>query len=125
MRRTAAFFLLLLFAGAGICQQQDIHRALVQRDQQSAEFAAQLRSSQESRRLETLHASQQRDAMIPLSADSALAQQLFPYQRERMSEERELRLAPPVIRQNAPDPARAPRALPGGPRPGVDPIAPQ
>jgi hypothetical protein len=119
----AALLLLSLFAGAGLCQEQEIHRALLQRDQQSAEFAAQLRGGQAGRaQLEALHAKQLGEAMIPLSPDPALASQLLPYQRGRMAEERELRFAPPIVRVPR---AEAPLPLPGGPRSGVDPVTPE
>jgi hypothetical protein len=122
--------LLLLLAllapcGLSFAQQQEIQRALIQRDQQSAEFAAQLHWTQDRARLETLHARQLSDALVPLSPDPTLASQLLPYQRNRMSEERELRFAPPPGIKSAPGPdPRAPLPLPGGPRPGVDPVTP-
>jgi hypothetical protein len=74
--------------------------------------------------LEALHAAQQRDALVPLSPDAALAASLLPYQRERMAQDRELRFAPPVVRNESksrPD-STEPLPLPGGPRPGVDPV---
>jgi hypothetical protein len=121
--------LLLLLALSAPClacaQQQEIQRALIQRDQQSAEFAAQLHGAQDRARLETLHARQLSDALVPLSPDPTLASQLLPYQRSRMSEERELRFAPPRGMESLPAAAsRAPLPLPGGPRPGVDPVTP-
>ena len=124
------FFLLFAVSGSAFCQQQDIQRALIQRDQQSAEFAAQLRGSQDLQRLQTLDAAQLRDAQVPLSADPGLAAQLLPYQRGQMAQDRELRFAPPVVRSgpsgksgSEPD-LHAPLPLPGGPRPGVDPVTP-
>ena len=105
-------------------QQQESHRALVQRDQQSAEFAAQLRGSQERIQLEALHARQLSEALVPLSSDPAVASQLLPYQRGRMAQERELRFAPPIVRKPSDRKFEAPLPLPGGPRPGVDPVAP-
>jgi hypothetical protein len=118
-------FVLLLSSGYSVAQQQEIQRALIQRDQQSAEFAAQLRGSQEHAQLETLHARQLSEALVPLSPEPTVANQLLPYQRSRMSDERELRFAPPLVRKSEPDPDfRAPLPLPGGPRPGVDPVAP-
>jgi hypothetical protein len=119
--------LLLLQQGISLGQDQEIQRALVQRDQQSAEFAAQLRGAQDLRWLEALHAAQLRDAHLPLSADPLAAKALLPYQRELMSQERELRFALPVVRAPLEKPkpdAGAPLALPGGPRAGVDPVAP-
>jgi hypothetical protein len=127
-----AIFLLFAVSGSAFCQQQDIQRALIQRDQQSAEFAAQLRGSQDLQRLQTLDAAQLRDAQVPLSPDPGLAAQLLPYQRGQMAQEREgeLRFAPPVVRGESgksgsePD-LHAPLPLPGGPRPGVDPVTPE
>jgi hypothetical protein len=66
--------------------------------------------------------------MVPLSPNPSVATQLLPYQRSRMAEEREasreLRLAPPLVRSSAPQEERT-LPLPGGPRPGVDPVTPQ
>jgi hypothetical protein len=130
--RFVFLFVLLLFSGysaaqqQGInAQQQEINRALIQRDQQSAEFAAQLRGAQERAQLETLHARQLSEALTPLSPDPTLANQLLPYQRGLMSEERVLRFAPPRGMDSAPAAVRAPLPLPGGPRPGVDPVTPE
>jgi hypothetical protein len=95
-----------------------IQRALIQRDQQSAEFAARVRGDDVAR-LEALHARQLQEPVQPIP-------QFRPYQRQRMAEERTLTLSPPI--------ARAPPAvsaflrvlpLPGGPRHGVDPIPAQ
>lgn len=99
--------------------QREIQRALIQRDQQSAEFAAGVRGAAERASLEALHAQQLRDVR-PLHPDPAIARQLRPYERQRMAEERELRLAPPVVRVAAPP--ESPLPLPGGPRHVVDPI---
>jgi hypothetical protein len=79
--------------------EREIQRALIQRDQQSAEFARQLRQPQGRAELETLHAQQSRDAGRPLSSDAEVARQLRPYERERVARESEgflLRLPPPV-----------------------------
>jgi hypothetical protein len=66
--------------------------------------------------------------MVPLSPNSSVATQLLPYQRARMAEEREgsreLRLAPPIVRSPV-SPEERTLPLPGGPRPGVDPVTPQ
>src|SRR5215213_8665918 len=61
-----AALLLLVLSGSALSQQQEIQRALIQRDQQSAEFAAQLRGGGELQQLETLHAAQLRDALVPM-----------------------------------------------------------
>ena len=127
-----ALFVLFAVSSSAFCQQQEIQRALIQRDQQSAEFAAQLHGSQDLQRLQTLDAAQLRDAQVPLSPDPILAGQLLPYQREQMAQDRELRFAPPVVRGESvrdksgsePD-LHSPLPLPGGPRPGVDPVTPE
>src|SRR5712691_3519639 len=101
--------------------QREFQRALIQLDQRSAEFAAQLRG-QDTKELQNLHASQLRDAGRPLNPDPEVARQLLPYERTRMGEDRELRLPPPIVR--VPQPAYEPLPLPGGPRHGVEPVAP-
>ena len=119
--------LLFLLPALAAAQQQDIQRALIQRDQQSAEFAAQLKGGVEARRqLEQLHEQQLREARQPLGASPDVARELLPYQRERMSEERDgyvLRLPPPVVRPPREPATASPLPLPGGLRPGVEPIA--
>jgi len=125
--RSALSILLALAPAVASPQQQDIQRALIQRDQQSAEFAAQLKGGIEARRqLELLHEQQLREAGQPLGPRPDVARPLLPYQRERMTQDREgylLRLPPPVARPQRPRPEDAPLPLPGGPRPGVEPIA--
>ena len=120
----------VLFISVRVCAadptEQAVQRALIERDQQSAEFAARLQG----RSLDALHA---RQLLEPASQ--------FPdYDRSRMTQEREavLQLPPPVVRKSGSEPDfrtgaksgsdpdfRAPLPLPGGPRPGVDPVAPQ
>jgi hypothetical protein len=100
--------------------QRAVQRALIQLDQRSAEFAAQLRGL-DTRELQSLHAAQLRDAGRPLSPDPEVARQLLPYERMRMTEERELVLPPPVVR--TPKPAYEPLPLPGGLPHVVEPIA--
>ena len=73
---------MFLLAGNALADEREIQRALIQRDQQSAEFAR--------RGLENLHANQLRDAGQPLSSDPVIARQLRSYERERMAREREL-----------------------------------
>jgi hypothetical protein len=129
--RLLAVLLLLVISGSAFSQQQEIQRALIQRDQQSAEFAAQVRGGANLQQLEALHAAQLRDALVPMSPEPSVAAPLLPYQRERMAQDRELRFAPPVVRGESPakpgqstENLREPLALPGGPRPGVDPVTP-
>jgi hypothetical protein len=124
--RRAVFLLLVLPGLPAAAQQQEIQRALIQRDQQSAEFAAQVRGGSEARAsLEALHARQLGEAMVPLSPNASVATQLLPYQRSRMAEERELRLPPPIVRAPAIPGIERALPLPGGPRPGVDPVTPE
>jgi hypothetical protein len=107
----AALWLPAFACGA---QALEIQRALIQRDQQSAEFAAQVRGAPDLGRLQQLHAAQLRDASLPIHPES-----LMPYQRERMAQDREFLLPPPVVRVK---PAEKALPLPGGPKHGVDPI---
>jgi hypothetical protein len=115
---------LLVPAFACFAQDQEIQRALIQRDQQSAEFAAGVRGADVAR-LQHFHALQLRDAGRPLHPDPEIARQLQPYERQKLADERELRLPPPVITKAGSDPDLRPLPLPGGPRHGVDPIPAQ
>jgi hypothetical protein len=100
--------------------QRAVQRALIQLDQRSAEFAAQLRGV-DVRELQSLNAAQLRDAGRPLNPDPEVARQLLPYERMRMAEERELVLPPPLVR--TPKPAYESLPLPGGLPHVVEPIA--
>jgi hypothetical protein len=94
--RTAVVVLACLAATAH-ADERDVQRALLQRDQQSAEFAAGTRRGE----LETLHQTQLLDMLVsPQPAD---------YLRGRMAQEREQ-----VLRQPLP--------LPGRPASNLDPI---
>jgi len=91
---------------AANAQQQEIQRALIQRDQQSAEFAR--------KGLENLHSRQLQQVSQPLPTH------LRPYQRERMKQEREQ-----VGTEGKPVPVAPdyrPSPLPGGTRPLLDPV---
>jgi hypothetical protein len=112
MRYFAALALLAPLSALPNPHEQEIQRALVQRDQQSAEFAKGLP--------EDLRASQLREAARPLHPDPEIARQLRPYQRMKMTEERELRFRPPVVL--IPKVPEGPLPLPGGPRGAVDPV---
>ena len=110
MRFLAPLLSLLLAAlpFAISANEPEIQRALIQRDQQSAEFS--------NRALERIHARQR--------PDPAIAPELRPYERSSMARERDaalLRLSPPV-RKSGSDPDLRPLPLPGGPRHGVDPV---
>lgn len=108
---------------AALPDEQAIQRALIQRDQQSAEFAAGVNSGS----LENLHQRQLMEAGRPLHPDPEIARQLRPYERERMAREREgfvLQLPPPRVKSGS-DPDLGALPLPGGPRHGVDPVPSQ
>jgi len=103
-------------------QTQEINRALIQRDQQSAEFAAQLHGSQDAlRQLQGLHARQLSEALVPASADPVMAQHFLPYQRQRMAQQR---FESPVFQPAPKSALKHPLPLPGGPKAGVDPVTP-
>ena len=104
-------------------QQIEIQRALIQRDQQSADFA---RGASPSR--DALNARQLRDAGQPLNPDPTIARELLPYQRETMAREREM--FPPLNDRPAPAAKPAPKVDQGLPLPGssgppqvVEPVA--
>jgi hypothetical protein len=86
------FLAMLLFAGNAVADNREIQRALIQRDQQSAEFAA--RGIEARRAMETLNANQLRDAGRPLSPDPVIARELLPYERQTMARER--MMLPPI-----------------------------
>ncbi|MDH3320246.1 MAG: hypothetical protein OEO84_11240 [Betaproteobacteria bacterium] len=105
-----------------LAQEQDVQRALIQRDQQSAEFALRLQQTQETpppaagdqrqlnerQRLENVGEEQVQ------SVEKELPLDLRAYERQRAAEERTLALPRPVVR--VPEPA-APRPLPLEPLP--------
>ena len=112
----------LLISSTAFANDQEIQRALIQRDQQSAEFAAGVRGGDRAS-LEALHARQQREITAqPLHPDPAVASQLAPIQRQRMAEERTLVLSPPIVQVKPPE---RPLPLPGGPGHVVDPVPAQ
>ena len=93
--RTALIALACL-AGSAHADDRDVQRALLQRDQQSAEFAAGARRGE----LETLHQKQQLEMLVsPQPAE---------YLRGKMVQEREQALRP--------------LPLPGRPASNLDPI---
>jgi hypothetical protein len=105
---------LMPFSAMG--DEQEIQRSVIQRDQQSAEFAARVRGADTSR-LEQLHARQLIEAARPIEPN------LRPDQRQKMADERALVLPPPSV--TLAKPVEKPLPLPGGPRHGVDPIPAQ
>jgi len=93
--------------------QEEVNRALIERDQRTAEFAAGVNGA-DRRGLEILHQRQLFEA-----------RPLQPYHREQMAREREgflLRLPPPERRSGSDPELKKPLPLPGGPRHGVEPI---
>jgi len=109
----AAALALAAVAASADETESAIQRALIRRDQQSAEFAAQFRGYS----LEPLH---QRQLM-----ELGTAQPPLSYQRERMARERDafvLRFSPPIQKSGSDPEFRAPLPLPGGPAHAVDPI---
>jgi hypothetical protein len=115
MRLVAALFLSIPTLALGQLQHEaEIQRALIQRDQQSAEFAAAARGQPAPP--QSLNEQQLREAIQPYPSE------LRPYQRQRMAEERALVFAPPRINSSE---NPKPLALPGGPAQGVDPVLPQ
>ena len=89
--------------------EREIQRALIQLDQRTADFA---RGS--------VSPPLGPEVGRPLHPDPEIAQQLRPYERMKAAEQGEfvLRLPPPVEQPKI----EKPLPLPGGPRPGVDPV---
>jgi hypothetical protein len=118
---------IVIACGAALpCQanDQEIQRAIVQRDQQSASFAAGVRGGPDRATLDALHARQLNEVTTPpLHPDPAVARQMQPYQRQKMADERALVLPPPVIQSSTT--SNKPLPLPGGPGHVVDPIPAQ
>ena len=118
MKRSLYLGIFIPLAVAANPHEQEIQRALIQRDQQSAEFAAGANRQQ----LQQLHDFQLRNAGRPLHPDPQIAAELRPYERQRVAQEREgfvLRLPPPRVTD-----LEKPLPLPGGPRHGVQPVTP-
>ena len=113
---------LLLVTLPAFAQEQDVQRALIQRDQQSAEFALRLKQSQEiprpapgdPRQLGEQLGLENAGARQLQSVQQELPPELRAYERQRAAEERTLILRPSVVR--APEPEK-PRPLPVEPLP--------
>ena len=96
----------LLFAALpAFAQEQDVQRALIERDQRTVEFAARLRGVPlvELQRLQNLFAQQL------LKVEKDLPPELRAYERQNAAREHVLRLPPPVVRAQEPE---RPRPLP-------------
>jgi len=115
---------LALVTARALAQEQEVQRALIQRDQQSAGFAQQLKQSQEQvqpapgdnrhlnerQRLENVSVQQ----LLDVEKDPPQAPR--PYERQKAADERLLLFSPPVERTRPPDqprlpPAEMPRAV--------------
>ena len=107
------FLLLLFVTGTVLADNREIQKALIQRDQQSAEFAA--RGVEARRAMETLNARQLRDAGQPLSPDPVIARELLPYERQTMARER--MMLPPIDQPAKITPPPQPLPLPGSDSP--------
>jgi hypothetical protein len=111
MRRAV---LLLAISASAFAQEQDVQRALIQRDQQSADFALRLRQSQESlqpppgdnrhlrERQEMENLSERQLQSVPKDTP----QELRAYERQKAADERTLRLPQPVEEPKSPQPPR-------------------
>ena len=104
------FLALLFFTASALADNREIQKALIQRDQQSAEFAA--RGAEARRAMETLNASQLRDAGRPLNPDPVIARELLPYERETLARER--MMLPPIDQPAKLGPPAPALPLPGG-----------
>jgi len=115
---------LLVFAVPALAQEQEIHRALIQRDQQSASFALQLQQSQQKDTSNHLAERQRLDNLSAQQIQSVtkdMPQELRPYERQRAADERVLLFAPPLVRAQPP---QKPRPLPAELPQAVTPVAP-
>ena len=109
MRLALLLALLPFYCLADQPHAREIHRAVMQLDQRSAEFSRGIAPQ-----------ALPPTAGTPLHVDPVIAREWRPYERMKSAEgAHELRLAPPVVLRK---PER-PLPLPGGPRHGVEPIA--
>jgi hypothetical protein len=118
--RVRAILLFLTISAPAFAQEQEVQRALIQRDQQSSGFALQLKQSQEQvepapgdnrhlnerQRLENLSGQQL------LNVDKDPPQAPRPYERQKAADERMFMLPPPEVKaQPLPKPAPLPSPL--------------
>jgi hypothetical protein len=117
-------FVLLFLATPAVAQEQDIQRALIQLDQQSASFALQLQQSQQkdtSNHLVERHRFDNLSAQQIQSVAKDTPHELRPYERQKAADERLLLFAPPAVRTQPPE---KPRPLPAQMPQAVTPVAP-
>jgi len=103
---------LLSCALPALAQEQEIQRALIQRDQQSASFALQLQQSQQKDTSDHLAERQRFDKLSAQQLQSIAKdtpQELRPYERQKAADERLLQFAPPMVRAQRPE---KPKPLP-------------
>jgi hypothetical protein len=113
-----------LACSAALGQDQEIQRALIQRDQQSAGFALQLQQSQQKDTSNHLAERQRLDNLSARQLQSVTKdtpQELRPYERQKAADERVLLFAPPAVRTQLPE---TPGPLPAQMPQAVTPIAP-
>ena len=103
-------FLFLLTPPLAVAQQphqEEIQRAIIDLDRRSADFSVNRPPLEP-------HVGR------PLHPDPVIARELRPSERMKMAEQHVLQLPPPVVQRKR----EKPLPLPGGPRPGVDPVTP-
>lgn len=124
------FVLLIAVALPAFAQEQDVQRALIQRDQQSAEFALRLKQSQEgaqpapgdNRHLREQQEMENLSERQLQSVQKDTPQELRPYERQKATDERTLSLPPPAVKSQPP---RSPKPLPGQMPEAVTPVTTQ
>ena len=117
LNRMRLALLLVVVTVPALAQEQEVQRALILRDQQSAEFALRLKQSQErpppapgdERHLRERQALENLGEQQLQSVQKELPLELRAYERQRAADERILRLRPPVVRVPQPE---KPRPLP-------------
>ncbi len=123
------FLVLALVTAPALAQEQEVQRALIQRDQQSSGFALQLKQSQEqvqpapgdNRHLNERQRLENVSGQQLLNVEKDPPQAPRPYERQKAADERVLLFPPPVVRTQPP---QKPRPLPA-PMPQVtEPIGP-
>lgn len=121
---------LLLISAPALAQEQEVQRALIQRDQQSSGFALQLRQSQEraqpaagdNRHLNERQRLENVSGQQLLNVDKDPPQAPRPYERQKAADERTFMLPPPVVRaQPLPKPLPLPAHPPAVPSDEVVP----
>ena len=117
LNRMRLALLLVVVAVPAFAQEQEVQRALIERDQRTVEFALRLRQSQESpqpapgdeRHLRERQALENLGEQQLQLVQKELPLELRAYERQRAADERILRLPPPVVRVPQPE---EPRPLP-------------